>query len=62
MVDQAIALGVDGIIINMVYRVNAGCCTTAVDAGIKVVAFDVNVENPKIPQVDNLIICWVNWL
>ena len=50
MVDQAIALGVQGIIIQHgLTESMKDAAQRAVDAGIKVVAFDVNVENPKIP-------------
>lgn len=53
MVDQAIALHVDGIIIQHgLTESMKEAAKRAVDAGIKVVAFDVNVENPKIPQVE----------
>ena len=53
MVDQAIALGVDGIIIQHgLTESMKDAAQRAVDAGIKVVAFDVNVENPAIPQVE----------
>ena len=53
MVDQAIALGVDGIIIQHgLTEAIKDAAQRAVDAGIKVVAFDVNVENPAIPQVE----------
>ncbi|MBL8577360.1 MAG: substrate-binding domain-containing protein [Mesorhizobium sp.] len=53
MVDQAIALGVDGIIIQHgLTESMKEAAQRAVDAGIKVVAFDVNVENPKIPQIE----------
>lgn len=53
MVDQAIALGVDGIIIQHgLTESMKEAAQRAVDAGIKVVAFDVNVENPAIPQVE----------
>lgn len=53
MVDQAIALGVDGIIIQHgLTESMKAAAQRAVDAGIKVVAFDVNVENPKIPQIE----------
>ena len=53
MVDQAIALGVDGIIIQHgLTESMQEAAQRAVDAGIKVVAFDVNVENPAIPQVE----------
>lgn len=53
MVDQAIALGVDGIIIQHgLTESMQAAAQRAVDAGIKVVAFDVNVENPQIPQIE----------
>jgi simple sugar transport system substrate-binding protein len=53
MVDQAIALGVDGIVIQHgLTESMKEAAQRAVDAGIKVVAFDVNVENPAIPQVE----------
>jgi len=53
MVDQAIALGVDGIIIQHgPTDPLKGAARRAVDAGVKVVAFDVNVENDKIPQIE----------
>ena len=53
MVDQAIALGVDGIIIQHgLTESMKDAAQRAVDAGIKVVAFDVNVENSAIPQVE----------
>ena len=53
MVDQAIALGVKGIIIQHgLTESMKEAAKRAVDAGIKVVAFDVNVENDKIPQVE----------
>ena len=53
MVDQAIALGVDGIIIQHgLTESMKDAAQRAVEAGIKVVAFDVNVENPAIPQVE----------
>lgn len=53
MVDQAIALGVDGIIIQHgLTESMKDAAQRAVDAGIKVVAFDVNVENEAIPQVE----------
>lgn len=46
MVDQAIALGVDGIVIQHgLTESMKEAAQRAVDAGIKVVAFDVNVEN-----------------
>lgn len=53
MVDQAIALGVDGIVIQHgLTESMKDAAQRAVDAGIKVVAFDVNVENDAIPQVE----------
>ena len=53
MVDQAIALGVDGIIIQHgLTESMRDAAQRAVDAGIKVVAFDVNVENSAIPQIE----------
>lgn len=53
MVDQAIALGVDGIIIQHgLTESMREAAQRAVDAGIKVVAFDVNVENESIPQIE----------
>ncbi|MEP0520283.1 MAG: substrate-binding domain-containing protein [Hyphomicrobiales bacterium] len=53
MVDQAIALGVDGIIIQHgLTESMQAAAQRAVDAGIKVVAFDVNVENEAIPQIE----------
>jgi len=53
MVDQAIALGVDGIVIQHgLTESMKEAAQRAVDAGIKVVAFDVNVENDAIPQVE----------
>ena len=53
MVGQAIALGVNGIIIQHgLAKSMKAAAQRAVDAGIKVVAFDVNVENDKIPQIE----------
>lgn len=53
MVDQAIALGVDGIIIQHgLTESMRDAAQRAIDAGIKVVAFDVNVENDAIPQIE----------
>ncbi|MET3926770.1 substrate-binding domain-containing protein [Devosia sp. 2618] len=53
MVDQAIALGVNGIIIQHgLTESMKEAAQRAVDAGIKVVAFDVNVENDAIPQIE----------
>jgi len=53
MVDQAIALGVQGIIVQHgLTESMQAAVQRAVDAGIKVVAFDVNVENPAVPQIE----------
>jgi simple sugar transport system substrate-binding protein len=53
MVDQAIALGVDGIIVQHgLTESMQDAVQRALDAGIKVVAFDVNVENPNVPQIE----------
>ena len=53
MVDQAIALGVDGIIIQHgLTESMKEAAQRAVEAGINVVAFDVNVENDAIPQIE----------
>lgn len=53
MVDQAIALGVDGIIIQHgLPESMKDAAQRAVEAGIDVVAFDVEVDNPAIPQVE----------
>ena len=53
MVDQAIALGVDGIVIQHgLTESMQAAAQRAVEAGIKVVAFDVNVENDAIPQIE----------
>ena len=53
MVDQAITLGVDGIIIQHgLTESMRDAAQRAVDAGIKVVAFDVNVDNAAIPQIE----------
>jgi simple sugar transport system substrate-binding protein len=53
MVDQAIALGVDGIVIQHgLTESMKEAAQRAVEAGIKVVAFDVNVENESIPQIE----------
>ena len=53
MVDQAIALGVDGIVIQHgLTESMKDAAQRAVEAGIKVVAFDVNVENAAIPQIE----------
>lgn len=53
MVDQAIALGVDGIVVQHgLTESMQEAVQRAIDAGIKVVAFDVNVENDAVPQVE----------
>ncbi len=53
MVDQAIALGVDGIVVQHgLTESMQEAVQRALDAGIKVVAFDVNVENPAVPQIE----------
>jgi len=53
MVDQAIALGVNGIIIQHgLTESMRDAAKRAVAAGIKVVAFDVDVENADIPQIE----------
>lgn len=53
MVDQAIALGVDGIIIQHgLTESMQAAAQRAVAAGIKVVAFDVDVKNAAIPQIE----------
>ncbi len=53
MMDQAIGLGVDGIIVQHgLTESMKPAVQRALDAGIKVVAFDVNVENEAVPQVE----------
>lgn len=53
MVDQAIALGVDGIIVQHgLTESMQEAVQRAVEAGIKVVAFDVNVANEAVPQIE----------
>lgn len=53
MVDQAIALGVDGIVVQHgLTESMQDAVQRAVDAGIKVVAFDVNVQNEAVPQIE----------
>ncbi|MFJ6323020.1 MULTISPECIES: substrate-binding domain-containing protein [unclassified Rhizobium] len=50
---QAINLGVSGIVIDHGLPESLGdVVQKALDKGIKVVAFDVNLNNPKIPQVE----------
>lgn len=51
-VNQAINLGVDGIVVQHgLTETMKGPAQQALDAGIPVVAFDVDLENPNIPQV-----------
>ncbi len=53
MVDQAIALGVNGIVVQHgLTESMQAAVQRALDAGIKVVAFDVNVKNPEVPQIE----------
>ena len=53
MVDQAIALGVDGIIVQHgLTESMTEAVKRAVAAGIKVVAFDVDVMNDAVPQIE----------
>ncbi|MDO1583793.1 substrate-binding domain-containing protein [Rhizobium oryzicola] len=53
LVEQAINLAVDGIIINNGRpEVLKDVAQKALDKGIKVVAYDVNLDNPKIPQIE----------
>ena len=53
MLDQAIGLGVDGIIVQHgLTESMKPAVQRALDAGIKVVAFDVNVENEAVPQIE----------
>ncbi|HTJ94867.1 MAG TPA: substrate-binding domain-containing protein [Pararobbsia sp.] len=52
-IQQAINLGVKGIIVNHGLPESLkDVVQKALDAGIKVVAFDVNLDNPKIPQIE----------
>lgn len=52
-IQQAINLGVKGLIIDHgMPETIKDIAQRALDAGIKVVAFDVNLANPKIPQVE----------
>jgi simple sugar transport system substrate-binding protein len=52
-IQQAINLGVQGIVIDHGQPEALGdVVQQALDAGIKVIAFDVNLNNPKIPQVE----------
>jgi len=53
MMDQAIGLGVDGIIVQHgLTESMKPAVARAVEAGIKVVAFDVNVDHPEVPQIE----------
>ncbi len=53
LIEQAINLGVDGIIINNGRpEVLKDVAQKALDAGIKVVAYDVDLDNPAIPQIE----------
>jgi len=53
LIEQAINLGVDGIVINNGRpEVLKDVAQKALDAGIKVVAYDVNLDNPQIPQIE----------
>ena len=53
MMEQAIALGVDGIVVQHGLTENmAAGVARAREAGIPVVAFDVNVNNPEVPQIE----------
>jgi len=52
-IEQAINLGVQGIVIDHGLPESLkDVAQKALDAGVKVVAFDVNLDNPKIPQVE----------
>ncbi|MBS1167111.1 MAG: sugar transporter substrate-binding protein [Proteobacteria bacterium] len=53
LVEQAINRGVKGIVINNGRpEVLKDVAQKALDAGIKVVAYDVNLDNPAIPQIE----------
>ena len=53
LIEQAINLGVDGIIINNGRpETLQDVAQRALDAGIKVVAYDVDLDNPAIPQIE----------
>ena len=53
MMDQAIALGVDGIIVQHgLTESMREPVQRALDAGVDVVAFDVDVENEAVPQIE----------
>lgn len=53
LIEQAINLGVDGIIINNGRpETLKDVAQEALDKGIKVVAYDVNLDNPQIPQIE----------
>lgn len=53
LIEQAINLGVKGIIINNGRpEVLKDVAQKALDAGIKVVAYDVDLDNPQVPQIE----------
>ncbi len=53
LIEQAITLKVDGLVINNGKpEALKDLAQKALDAGIKVVAYDVNLDNPKIPQIE----------
>ncbi len=53
LIEQAINLGVDGIIINNGRpEVLKDIAQKALDKGIKVVAYDVDLDNPQVPQIE----------
>jgi simple sugar transport system substrate-binding protein len=53
MFEQAVGLGVDGIIVQHgLTETLKDTVAKAVDGGMKVVAFDVNVQNRKVPQIE----------
>jgi simple sugar transport system substrate-binding protein len=52
-IEQAINLGVKGLVIDHgLPEALKDVAQKAIDAGIKVIAFDVNLDNPRIPQVE----------
>jgi len=52
-IEQAVNLGVKGIVIDHGLPESLkDVAQKALDAGVKVVAFDVNLDNPKIPQIE----------
>ena len=53
MMDEAVASGVDGIVIQHgLTKTMKEAARRAVGAGVKVVAFDVDVENEAVPQIE----------